>query len=162
MKPIVIGVGTRLGRDDEIGLLLVERLMADGALDEADALLLEGADAADVGSALLDLRRAALIVDCADMGLSPGDFRTFDEREARIPLRSDAASTHGLGLADGLALARNLGFDQPVRIFAVQPFDLSPAAGLSPEMAALMPRLVEALKRDLKDVEDLKDGAGHP
>jgi hydrogenase maturation protease len=150
VRPVVIGVGTRLGRDDEIGLLLTERLVEDGVLDEADALSLEGADAADVATALLGLRQPVLIADCADMGLSPGTFRGFDDHEAGLHLRADAASTHGLGLADGLALARALGFDQPVRIFAVQPFDLSPAAGMTREMKALLPNLVAAFGAEFR------------
>ncbi len=149
MPPIVIGVGTRLGRDDAVGLLLVERLVEEGTVDTADALFLEGVDAATVAAHLFELRRPVVIVDCADMGLPAGTFRAFDESAARLTLRVDATSTHGLGLPEGLALARALGFGEAVRVFAVQPFDLSPGMGLSPEMAALMPRLVEALKADL-------------
>jgi len=154
VPPVVIGVGTRLGRDDEIGLLLVERLVEAGEIDTDHTLSLEGADAADVATALLDLGRPALLADCADMGLPPGSFRGFDDHEARLRLRADAASTHGLGLADGLALARALGFAPPVRIFAVQPFDLSPAAGLTPEMEALLPDLVTAFGAELKRLKE--------
>ena len=145
MKPLVIGIGSRLSRDDAVGLVLLERLLEQGELAEDDAMMLEDADAATVAATLLELRRPVILVDCADMGEPAGAHRIFDETDAALKLRADAASTHGLGLADGLALARALGFDQPVTVFAIQPFDLSPGADLTPELLELLPEMQRIL-----------------
>ncbi len=145
--PLVIGIGSRLGRDDAIGIVLVEKLVESGAVREEDALLLENADAATVAATLLDLHRPVLLVDCADMGEPPGTHRIFDESSATLKLRDDAASTHGLGLADALALARALGFEQPATLFAIQPFDLSPSPRLTPEMRECLPEIMDSLRR---------------
>lgn len=143
----MIGIGSRLGGDDAVGIVLVEILVEEDALTEKDTLLLENADAATVAATLLEIRRPVLLVDCADMGEPPGTHRTFDEKTATLKLRDDAASTHGLGLADALRLARTLGFEQPVTIFAVQPFDLSPSPNLTSEMHERLPGMMEALRR---------------
>lgn len=147
--PLVIGVGTRLGRDDAIGLVLVERLLSAGAVEASDALVLEGADAATVAATLLEVERDILVVDCADMGAPPGTVRVFDDTEAKLALRDDGTSTHGFGLAEGLALARALGFGFRVRVLAVQPFDLSPGRSLSDEMRAVLDSLDRTLETAL-------------
>ena len=143
---VVVGIGSRLSRDDGIGLVLVEALIDDGTLPRDDALLLENADAATVASTLLELNCPLLLVDCADVGRLPGTHHLLDETMAQTKLATDTASTHGLGLADGLAIARELGFSEAVTIFAVQPYDLSPRPGLTPELTARLPKLLSALK----------------
>ena len=142
---LVAGAGTPAAGDDEIGLALVRALSRD-ADHAARCRLLECADAAMVATALLEWRQPVLLVDAADMGLAPGSYRFFPERHASIALKTSSVSTHGLSLADGLELAKTLGFDLPVYIFGVQPFDVSPRRGMTPGMTALFPRLLEALK----------------
>jgi hydrogenase maturation protease len=142
---LIAGAGTPAAGDDEIGLALVRALSQDTA-HAARCRLLECADAALVASALLEWERPVLLVDAADMGLAPGSHRFFPEHRAVIALKTSSVSTHGLSLADGLELARTLGFDLPVHIFGVQPFDVSPRRGLTPELTALFPRLLEALR----------------
>lgn len=60
-----------------------------------------------------------------------------------------ALSTHGLGLIDALRIARELGCEQHVHFFGVQPFDLTPRRGLSVRMQACFADLLEALALSL-------------
>jgi hydrogenase maturation protease len=124
----------------------VERLAEDPDL-APECALLENADAATVAAALMDWQCEVILVDAADMGVAPGDLRFFSDAEASMIMKSDAVSTHGLGLADGLALARALGFDRKVHVFGVQPFDLAPRAGLTKEMTERLPELLAQLRR---------------
>jgi hydrogenase maturation protease len=140
----IVGLGTCLGRDDEIGIALVQELARDGAFDKR-CVLLESADAATVASLLLEWLRPVILVDAANMNLAPGEYRFFSDRDASVILKTSSVSTHGMGLAEGLELARTLGFDQAACIFGVQPFDLSPGQGLTPEMATRFPSLLDAL-----------------
>lgn len=142
---LIVGVGTPASGDDEIGLALVRALsrQADFA---GRCRLLECADAATVASSLLEWQKPAIVVDAADMGLVPGEYRFFPDSNAAITLKASSVSTHGLGLAEGLELARTLGYGREIRIFGVQPFDLSPKPGLTPEMSRLFPSLLAALK----------------
>ncbi len=141
-----MGLGSSLGRDDAIGLALVQALMAEAAF-EGRCVLLESADAASVASFLLDGRRPVVLVDAADMGLPAGEFRFFPDTDVSLILKTSSVSTHGLGLAEGLALARTLGYDAEVRVFGVQPFDVSPGRSLSPGMAGKFPALLDALRK---------------
>ncbi len=140
----VVGIGTRMSRDDEIGLRLVERLM-ETAEFAGRCELLESADAATVTSYLMEQESPVLFVDCADMGLLGGEYRFFGEKDATVHVRADSVSTHGMGLAEGLALARALDYGEAVRFFAVQPFDLSPCFGITEEMSARFELLLGAL-----------------
>ncbi len=141
----IVGIGTRLNSDDEIGLALVRALTEEAEWAEK-CVLWEGADAATVTSSLLEWSRATVLVDAADMRLAPGEYRFFPDRDASVTLKDSSVSTHGLGLPEGLQLARSLGFDQPIYVFAVQPFDLSPRQGMTSEMTALFPALLSALR----------------
>lgn len=143
----IVGIGSYFNSDDEIGLALV-RALSEKADWASRCVLWEGADAATIASALLEWCKPTVLVDAANMDLPPGEHRFFPDQDATVFIKDSSVSTHGLGLAEGLQLARNLGFEQPVRIFAVQPFDLSPREGLTPEMAAGFPALLTALKAD--------------
>ena len=141
----IVGLGTYLGRDDEIGLALVRELGRDTVFNDR-CVLLESADAATVASLLLEWLRPVILVDAANMDIAPGECRFFSDGDASMILKTSSVSTHGMGLAEGLELARTLGFDQSVRIFGVQPFDLSPRQGLTLEMTSRFPSLLESLR----------------
>jgi hydrogenase maturation protease len=141
----VVGLGTLLSSDDEIGLALVSALAREKGFEQR-CLLLENSDAATVASSLIEWRQSIILVDAADMGIAPGDYRFFADNDASVILKTSSVSTHGLGLAEGLELARVLGFDQSVYIFGIQPFDLAPRQGLTPEMSARFPSLLGALR----------------
>lgn len=141
----MVGLGTRLSSDDEIGLALVQAFSQEIEFPD-NCILLESADAAYVASSLLEWQYPVIFVDAADMGLDPGEYRFFSDKEASVTLKTDSVSTHGLGLAEGLEIARALGFDRPAAIFGIQPFDLSPRQGLTPEIKDRFPSLLSALK----------------
>ncbi len=146
----VIGLGTRAGTDDQVGLELASRLR-DRSLDgEISVEIWENADAATVAAGLLELDSEVMLVDAADLELEPGQYRVFTDQEAILKTKRDAVSVHGIGLGDGLALARELGFEQTVRVFAVQPFDVSPGLGLSEEMSARIPGLARRLEEEIE------------
>ena len=138
-------MGTLFNSDDQIGLALVQALSRESEFT-ARTVLLENADAATVASCLIEWKQPAILVDAADMGLAPGHWRFFSDRECSLVLKSDPVSTHGLGLAEGLELARTLGFDQRVCIFGIQPYDVSPGETLTPEMSGCFISLLVDLK----------------
>lgn len=145
MKLSVIGIGSQSAGDDAIGLRLVEGLARRRVRAGLSFHLWGDVDALTLAHDLTELSTPALIADCADMGLEPGGHRWFNGRSGALTVRSGSVSTHGIGMAEALALAESLGFDQRIAIFGVQPFDLSPATSLSPPMRACFPGLLEAL-----------------
>ncbi len=143
---LIVGVGTPASGDDEIGLSLVRALSRQEEFT-GRCILLECADAATVASSLLEWQKPVVLVDAADMGLTPGEYRFFPDGSASIAIKDSSVSTHGLGLADGLELAKTLGYNRAVRIFGVQPFDVSPKQGLTPKMSELFPSILTALNK---------------
>ena len=146
----IVGIGSRMSRDDAIGLRLVAALSEEERFSDR-CTLLEDADMATVTLNLLEHGGPVILVDAADMGIDPGEFRLLDDSAAKLTCHADSVSTHGLGLSDSLGIARALGFDAPVKIFATQPFDLSPTPGLTPEMSRRFPGLLEALRKAAAD-----------
>ncbi|MDD3519524.1 MAG: hypothetical protein PHQ14_14340, partial [Chromatiales bacterium] len=84
-------------------------------------------------------------VDCADMGIAAGEHRLFPATEARLACKARGLSTHGIGLADGLALAEALGRRGETWVFGVQPADTDLRDGLSPVLSHRLPALAAAL-----------------
>lgn len=149
---VLVGIGSRASGDDAVGLVLVEQQRE---TPEVGVEIWEDRDALDVAGALVELGErdgqvSVVLVDCAEMGLAPGSWRAFDLNDAALAERAGGSSVHGVGLADGLALARALGFENPVRIFAVQPFAVDPGRlSLSLAMATRLPSLRAALADEL-------------
>jgi len=80
------------------------------------------------------------------VGRAPGQFVRFRQGEARLPGSGDRLSIHAAGLSDALRLAEALDIlPEEVIVFGVQPASLGWEGGLSPEVKAALPRLLEAV-----------------
>jgi len=148
----VAGVGSFLSCDDAIGLRLVEAYARQPLPSGVTTQPWEDADALTLADNLLESDEPLLLVDCADMGLTAGSWRVFAGDEARFRCHSDALSTHGLGVAEALAIARELGREAAVHLFGVQPFDLSPRPGLSDGMQECFAALFTALSESVDTI----------
>jgi hydrogenase maturation protease len=142
MRARVIGLGQAAAGDDGVGLVVLRSLRV--------RALPSGVELHEVGepSALVPLLSGAtpvIIVD-AVLGDSAGEVVELspDELAEHAPLRM---SSHGLGVAEAIGLARVLaeGRSSPeIRIIAItiaRPERYQ--QGLSPEVAAAVPRAVE-------------------
>ncbi|MEV8093293.1 hydrogenase maturation protease [Kitasatospora sp. NPDC085879] len=139
-RVVVIGVGNPFRRDDGAGPAVIESLRSRGE-PSAELAVSDG----DPGR-LLELWRPADSVIVAESLRSPagrpGRLHTLRaDRAAR--LAAESASTHGLGLAEALALAAALGrLPHAVVVHAVEGADFSVGVGLSPAVRAALPALV--------------------
>jgi hydrogenase maturation protease len=129
LRAVVIGVGSALRGDDAVGLLVVRRLAAEVAVLESDG------DPA----ALLDAWRGAelaIVIDAARSGAPAGTIRRFDAAAEPLPARLSAGSTHGLGLAHAVELARALGALPPrLVVYAIEGGRFEAGAAPAPEVA---------------------------
>lgn len=140
----LIGIGTYLGLDDSIGLRIAETIAEEG-LDV-------GFCAVDMGGNLLDLVHylgeetdAMLVVDCARMGRTPGEFAFFTPAE--VATRKDLAgiSTHEGDLLKVLELASSLGQAlPPITIMGIEPAEVREETGLSPALEVRFREYVDA------------------
>ena len=102
---VLIGVGNELRGDDAAGLLVARRLR-ERAAKQAVVLACQ-ADPAELLTAWTgaDL---AIVVDTVVSGAAPGTIQRFDVSAAPLPAKLIGFSTHGLGLAEAIELARAL------------------------------------------------------
>ena len=150
---LVLGLGNPLRGDDGIGPRVVEELEARG--------LPKGVTALDAGTGGLDILRIieewqdVVIVDAADMDagrgeVCPGQFVRFTPNQVTVQESSDPFSLHHAGLAEVLALARAMDQALPsIVIFGVQPKEVGWGEGLSPEVEARLPALLEAVLEEV-------------
>ena len=146
LKPriVVIGVGNELLRDEGVGVVVARALK--GELLPAEVEVIEG------GVAGLDLlfemegADRAVIVDAADMGLEPGAIRVFSPPELEFEGLAKLASLHHVSLLDVLELGKLTGLQTEVVIVGIQPAEVAPGTGLTPQVGEAVGRAVEEVK----------------
>ena len=148
-KPLrIIGVGNPLMADDGLGIVAAERL---AALDWPEGV--EVLDGGTGGLTLLDLlagARGVILLDAVAMGAAPGTLRRFTGAELeRLPAEAPGLSLHGSGLAEVLALARELGQLPPLLLFGVEPLRVELGLGLSPAVVAALEELLVAVRTEV-------------
>ena len=149
-RGLVIGLGNRWRRDDGIGLHAVEALrtaLADHPAPPAVDIVTAGGEPAEL-MALWAGRRRVWLIDALVAGTAPGCHHRLD---AGDPLpHASSHSSHGLGLAQAVELARALD-ELPERlvIHGIEPAELDDGATLSAPVAATLPHLITALLDEL-------------
>ena len=139
MKTVVIGIGNALRGDDAAGVVVAERL-GGMACDEEPSRLIEAWEGAD----------SVVLIDTVVSGGQPGTLHRFDASEAPIPARALRSSTHAIGLAETIELARALG-RLPARIvvYGIEGASFEAGAPLSPEVEEAVTRLVTTIEEEL-------------
>ncbi len=142
----VIGVGNDLRGDDAIGPEAVRRLRA-RAVPGIEATVC-AADPAALIEAWAGAARA-VVVDAMAGGGRPGAVVRFDAAAAPLPVASFRGSTHGLGVAEAVELARALGrLPGSLTVIGVEGARWEPGAPLGPEADEAVDRVVDDLVRE--------------
>jgi hydrogenase maturation protease len=102
----VIGIGNPDRGDDAAGRA-VARLLAEMHLEGADIVERKG-EVTELMAAMTEASTVYL-VDASLTGAAPGTVTRFDVGQNPLPQEAFSASTHGLGLAQAVELARTLG-----------------------------------------------------
>ena len=145
---LIVGLGNPLRGDDGIGIHVIQILMAE-TLPEGVQVVEGGTQGLGLVS-LMEGRRRVILVDAANVGLSPGKFVRFTPQEARLLGGDSHISIHNAGLRDALLLAETLELlPDEIVIYGMQPANLDWDDGLSPQVEAAMPELVSAILDEL-------------
>ncbi|HUZ14960.1 MAG TPA: hydrogenase maturation protease [Gaiellaceae bacterium] len=137
-RTVVIGIGNAMRGDDAAGVEVAEKLRG-VACDEEPSRLIEAWEGAD----------AVVLIDTVVSGAPPGTLHRFDASEEAIPARALRSSTHAIGLADTIELARALGKLPPrVVIYGIEGATFETGAPLSPDVEAAVGRLVETIEEE--------------
>ena len=145
-RPLVIGYGSTLRRDDAVGVRAAELLSVDPRLDGSNVLAVHQLTpelALDIGAA------SFLVLVDADLSAEPGaasvrPISGANSDPAVTGRPETGSSSHHVGVAELLALARELTGHAPKgAVVAVGVADLGMGEGLSPSVEAALPRIIE-------------------
>jgi len=153
----ILCIGNPLMGDEGVGVELVPRLRQRcGQWPEVEVV-----DAGTPGFRLvwmLEPFTQAVLVDCACMGLSPGEWRWFRPEDVRSIKRLAGFSLHEGDLLHVLHAASGLlGRSVEVRVLGIEPECVAPRRGLSNAVAA---RLDEYVDEVVNAVRSLLHRAG--
>src|SRR6516164_7057322 len=125
---LIIGCGNRQRSDDEARILVAEKLREVGI--RADTCAGQAADLIEAWTGADDV----IVVDVVVTGAPVGTVRTWDARQALISGKAPA-STHGLGVAEAIDLARVLGrLPTRLQIYGIEGQRFEHGAEISPEL----------------------------
>lgn len=155
MSPIspirIIGIGSPFG-DDGIGWLAIEAIEHSGMLSrfpaEAVATFRCSGPATDL-LPMLSGARAALLIDGMKSGAPPGALRKIDAGELRAG--PGKISSHGLSVAENLALGRVLGMlPETLMIYGIEIGEAGGEPGLSSNLRGAIPLLLGEIDAALR------------
>ncbi len=142
-RRLIIGVGNPDRGDDGVGHVVVAALQ-DMSLQDTELLTISG-EATQLIEAWASADRV-VVIDASCSGAKPGAIRRFDANAGGLPAALERASTHGFGVAEAVALARNLDrLPRHLEIYAVEGERFEFGATLTAEVAAAAQALAEQL-----------------
>ena len=145
---LVLGLGNILLRDEGVGVRVIEAMQKVNL--PPDVELFDGATA---GLDLLDVladRRKVIVIDAMDAKAASGTVARLRPDDL-APQGSAGLSLHEIGLLETLEAGKRLGIcPEEVVILGIKPKDLSCGLELSPEIAELVPRIVDMVLAELR------------
>ncbi len=145
----IIGVGNCDRGDDAVGVQLARSIQAEypgladvHCVDNDGTRLLE----------LLEDARIVVIIDAMYSGGEPGVVRCFDVSEKAAPVELFGASTHQIGVAEAVELARVMGkLPQTCLILGIEGENYSFGAPLSTVVQKAIPKAIYWIKSILDE-----------
>ncbi len=155
-RQAVIGLGNPLRGDDGVGVRLVEMLREQvessaWAPPGGTELVTAGADPLLAGAVIAECPQA-LLIDAAELGGEPGEFRFFRPQEALLSGAVEARSAHTLPVSRVLEMMDALGSPCRLQVMGIQGGQMEAGRGLS---AAVEKRVPEMLRRIKEEVSQL-------
>ncbi len=147
---LVIGVGNEYRSDDAVGLAALQLLKA-AALPQTDFMESDG-DA----MVLLEIWATAtnvIIIDAVASGAAPGTIHRLDALTQPLPTGLAFSSTHLLGVAEALELARAL-HQLPSRliVYGIEGKNFTAGVGLTAEVEQAARQVAEQVRRDAQNI----------
>ncbi len=141
---LVIGCGHPDCGDDAAGLLTARRLREMG-FQAAEA----GGEATSLMAAW-EGREDVLLVDAVLTGAPAGTIHFWDARSAPVAREALRCSTHGLGVAEAVELARVLGrLPARLRICGIEGRRFRPGESASPEVLAAVEKAARLIGEEM-------------
>jgi hydrogenase maturation protease len=149
MTVCVVGVGNALRGDDAAGLE-VARLL-DGTLPDGVRLVECEGEPVSIISAWEGCD-SAYVVDATASGREPGTVRRLSAHDGPLPPELQRASTHLLGVAEAVELARALGrLPERTIVYGIEGGSFDTGAPLSEEVRAAAAEVAASIRHELSE-----------
>lgn len=148
-RRVLIGLGNDLRGDDAAGLLVARaaREASRGGVDVVEA----GGEPIDLLDAWEDAE-AAVVIDAVVSGATAGAIQRIDATAGPLPAPFAAPSTHALGLAEAVELARALGrLPDRLIVFGIEGTDFATGGEPSAAIRSAVASLAAAALAELDD-----------
>ncbi len=151
MHPLLLGIGNEFRSDDGAGIV-VARLVA-----KAEPTGVEVREMSGEGMALIEAwkgRNTVILVDAVSSeGLIPGSIHQIDVPREALPAALFRRSTHDFGVAEAIAMSRQLGTLPPtLAIFGIQGANFNYGTTLTPTVADAVIRAAEEILALLRSI----------
>ena len=149
MTTCVVGVGNEMRGDDAVGLAVVRALS--GTVPEGVEVIECEGEPVSLLSAWEGHARA-IVVDATQSDAEPGTIRRIIAADGPLPPALAGSSTHLLGLADAVELARALKrLPAATIVYGIEGASFDTGMGLSEPVAAAAEKVAAAIRRELED-----------
>jgi hydrogenase maturation protease len=149
---LLIGVGNEFRSDDGVGILAARRILEKNlpgvVTVECDG---EAATLLDAWAGM----KTVVIIDAVSSGASPGTIHRIDARRQSVSQELFPFSTHALGVAHAVELARSLG-KLPVNliIYGIEGEQFAPGSKLSPKVEEALTEILQLVTGELFSLSD--------
>jgi len=156
---LVVAIGNPDRGDDGFGSAVARRLR--GRVPSKVRILERSGDAL----ALIedwDCIPSVIVIDAMAPISEPGQVHRFDFTDSPLPIGFAPSSSHALGVAETVELARNLGrLPQCLVAYLVEGEQFGMGAPLSPAVAAAVEDVAERVLAELSAISETKGNAQH-
>jgi hydrogenase maturation protease len=157
-KAVVIALGNASRGDDGAGPAVADLLKANPTVAD---LVREPRDAMGMVAAWQGMTMA-VVVDAAQSGSAPGTVHRVEHADGIVPKDAGRTSSHGLGLAEALALGAALDrLPDRMVVYGIEAASFDPEAALTPDVAASVPVVAARVVADLETAENIERVATH-
>jgi hydrogenase maturation protease len=152
LSVLLIGVGNEYRSDDGVGILAARRIREKNfpgiVIVESDG------EAASLLDAWVGMK-TVVVVDAVSSGAPPGTIHRIDARRQSVPQELFPFSSHALGLAHAVELARSLG-KLPINIiiYGIEGEQFAAGSRLSPKVQEALNEVVQLVIGELFSLSD--------
>ncbi|HEX9780514.1 MAG TPA: hydrogenase maturation protease [bacterium] len=146
-RVLVVGMGNTLRGDDAAGVLAARRIRS---------AALPGVEILEAGGALTELLDAwaahehVVLIDAVASGARPGTIHRLAVSEGPVPAELRQHSTHGMGVADAIELARAMRrLPARVMVYGIEGDCFDPGAPVTPAVRRASAKVAGRILRDL-------------
>ncbi len=149
---LLIGVGNEFRSDDGVGILAARRIREKNlpgiVIVECDG---EAASLLDAWAGM----KTVVIIDAVSSGAPPGTIHRIDARRQSVSQELFPFSTHALGLAHAVELARSLG-KLPINIiiYGIEGEQFAAGSSLSPEVQEALNEVLQLVTGEVFSLSD--------